>query len=116
MLPVKANGTPAFAQYRPAEDGNGWTPWGITLLEINDGRIGTMTNHMDTERLLPLLVLQPSPGSYGGDGWFQTASDRLTICRSSRALRGDMACITASRRARDSRGLPQQYQWTLPHW
>ncbi|MEU0119112.1 sigma-70 family RNA polymerase sigma factor [Streptomyces bobili] len=57
MLPVKANGTPAFAQYRPAEDGNGWTPWGITLLEITDGRISTMTNHMDTERLFPLWGL-----------------------------------------------------------
>ncbi|MDQ0910125.1 hypothetical protein [Streptomyces canus] len=57
MLPVKANGTPAFAQYRPAEDGNGWTPWGITLLEITDGRISTMTNHMDTKRLFPLWGL-----------------------------------------------------------
>ncbi len=57
MVPVQANGTPAFAQYRPAEDGNGWTPWGITLLEITDGRISTMTNHMDTERLFPLWGL-----------------------------------------------------------
>lgn len=57
MLPVEANGTPAFAQYRPAEDGNGWTPWGITLLEITDGRISAMTNHMDTERLFPLWGL-----------------------------------------------------------
>ncbi|WP_407658452.1 sigma-70 family RNA polymerase sigma factor [Kitasatospora acidiphila] len=57
MIPVEANGTPAFAQYRPAEDGNGWTPWGITLLEITDGRISTMTNHMDTERLFPLWGL-----------------------------------------------------------
>ncbi|MEU2266027.1 sigma-70 family RNA polymerase sigma factor [Streptomyces olindensis] len=57
MVPVQANGTPAFAQYRPAEDGKGWTPWGITLLEITDGRISTMTNHMDTERLFPLWGL-----------------------------------------------------------
>ncbi|GAB2617756.1 sigma-70 family RNA polymerase sigma factor [Streptomyces capparidis] len=57
LLPVRANGTPAFAQYRPAEDGDGWTPWGITLLEIRDGRISTMTNHMDTERLFPLWGL-----------------------------------------------------------
>ncbi|MGW4808146.1 sigma-70 family RNA polymerase sigma factor [Kitasatospora sp. NPDC004272] len=57
LLPVEANGTPAFAQYRPAEDGNGWTPWGITLLEIVDGRIATMTNHMDVERLFPLWGL-----------------------------------------------------------
>ncbi|POX53819.1 sigma-70 family RNA polymerase sigma factor [Streptomyces sp. Ru72] len=57
MIPVEANGTPAFAQYRPAEDGNGWTPWGITLLEITNGRISTMTNHMDTDRLFPLWGL-----------------------------------------------------------
>lgn len=66
MIPVQANGTPAFAQYRPAEDGNGWTPWGITLLEITDGRISTMTNHMDTERLFPLWGLParlPSDGT-----------------------------------------------------
>ncbi len=57
LLPVEANGTPAFAQYRPAEDGEGWTPWGITLVEIVDGRIATMTNHMDVERLFPLWGL-----------------------------------------------------------
>ncbi|WP_345697816.1 sigma-70 family RNA polymerase sigma factor [Kitasatospora terrestris] len=57
LLPVEANGSPAFAQYRPAEDGNGWTPWGITVLEITDGRIATMTNHMDTDRLFPLWEL-----------------------------------------------------------
>ncbi|AEW98316.1 RNA polymerase, sigma-24 subunit, ECF subfamily (plasmid) [Streptantibioticus cattleyicolor NRRL 8057 = DSM 46488] len=57
LVPVRANGTPAFAQYRPAEDGDGWTPWGITVLEITDGRIDVMTNHMDTERLFPLWNL-----------------------------------------------------------
>jgi RNA polymerase sigma-70 factor (ECF subfamily) len=57
LLPVTANGSPAFAQYRPAEDGFGWTPWGVTVLEISDGGIRTMTNHMDTERLFPLWGL-----------------------------------------------------------
>ncbi|MFD8596587.1 sigma-70 family RNA polymerase sigma factor [Kitasatospora sp. NPDC059646] len=57
LLPVEANGSPAFAQYRVAEDGDGWTPWGITVLEIVDGRIATMTNHMDVERLFPLWGL-----------------------------------------------------------
>ncbi|KDN88129.1 RNA polymerase sigma70 factor [Kitasatospora cheerisanensis KCTC 2395] len=57
LLPVEANGSPAFAQYRPAEDGVGWTPWGITVLEVVDGRIATMTNHMDVERLFPLWNL-----------------------------------------------------------
>ncbi|MEV7122006.1 sigma-70 family RNA polymerase sigma factor [Kitasatospora griseola] len=57
LLPVEANGSPAFAQYRSAEDGNGWTPWAITVLEVVDGRIATMTNHMDVERLFPLWGL-----------------------------------------------------------
>ncbi|MFD7643569.1 sigma-70 family RNA polymerase sigma factor [Kitasatospora sp. NPDC059795] len=57
LLPVEASGSPAFAQYRAAEDGNGWTPWGITVLEVVDGRIATMTNHMDVERLFPLWGL-----------------------------------------------------------
>ncbi|MEV6209391.1 sigma-70 family RNA polymerase sigma factor [Kitasatospora sp. NPDC051914] len=69
LLAVEANGSPAFAQYRPAEDGNGWTPWGITVLEITDGRISTMTNHMDTERLFPLWGLPmrlPATGAASG--------------------------------------------------
>ncbi|MFI9786919.1 sigma-70 family RNA polymerase sigma factor [Kitasatospora sp. NPDC051984] len=57
MLPVEANGSPAFAQYRVAEDGNGWTPWGIMVLEIVDGRIAMMTNYMDVDRLFPLWGL-----------------------------------------------------------
>jgi RNA polymerase sigma-70 factor (ECF subfamily) len=57
LLPVEANGSPAFAQYRPAEDGDGRTPWGITVLETSGGRISAVTNHMDTERLFPLWGL-----------------------------------------------------------
>ncbi|MFJ5927083.1 sigma-70 family RNA polymerase sigma factor [Kitasatospora sp. NPDC092948] len=57
LVPVEANGSPAFAQYRAAEDGNGWTPWAIMVLEVVDGRIATMSNHMDVERLFPLWGL-----------------------------------------------------------
>jgi len=55
LLPVEANGTPAFAQYRVAEDGDGWTPWGLMVLEISEGRISGIGNFMDTERLFPLF-------------------------------------------------------------
>ncbi|MEU9190314.1 ATP-dependent DNA ligase [Streptomyces sp. NPDC048484] len=61
------------------------------------------------------LVFYPLSVSYGGDGRFQTSSNLLMIWRSSRAVRGDTACVTVSRRTRASRGLPQQYQCTLPH-
>jgi RNA polymerase sigma-70 factor (ECF subfamily) len=55
LLEIEANGTPAFAQYRPAEDGPGWTPWAIMLLEIKDGRLAGIGNYMDTDRLFPLF-------------------------------------------------------------
>jgi RNA polymerase sigma-70 factor, ECF subfamily len=57
LLPVEANGTPALAQYRPAEDGDGWTPWALMLLEISDGRISGIGNYLDVERLFPLFGL-----------------------------------------------------------
>jgi RNA polymerase sigma-70 factor (ECF subfamily) len=57
LLPVEANGTPAFAQYRPAEDGDGWTPWALMVLEISDGRISGIGNYLDTERLFPLFEM-----------------------------------------------------------
>ncbi|WP_370338400.1 sigma-70 family RNA polymerase sigma factor [Catenulispora sp. MAP5-51] len=55
LLPVEANGMPAFAQYRAAEDGDGWTPWAIMVLEIRDGRLAGIGNYLDTERLFPLF-------------------------------------------------------------
>jgi RNA polymerase sigma-70 factor (ECF subfamily) len=57
MVPVAANGTPALAQYRPARDGDGWTPWAIMLLEVQDGLIGGVGNYLDVERLFPLFDL-----------------------------------------------------------
>jgi RNA polymerase sigma-70 factor (ECF subfamily) len=57
LVPVQANGTPAFAQYRPAEDGDGWTPWAIMVLEIREGRLAGIGNYLDTERLFPLFGL-----------------------------------------------------------
>ncbi len=55
LLPVLANGTPAFAQYRPAEDGDGFTPWAIIVLEIRDGGLAGIGSYLDTDRLFPLF-------------------------------------------------------------
>jgi RNA polymerase sigma-70 factor (ECF subfamily) len=41
LLPTRANGGPAFGQYRPAPDG-GYSPWAIQVLEISDSRITGM--------------------------------------------------------------------------
>ena len=43
MVEVRANGTIAYAQYKPTEQG-GRTPWAVHLLEVADGRITSITN------------------------------------------------------------------------
>lgn len=58
LLPVNANGCPAFAQYRPSP-GGGWEPWALQVLEISDGRIAHLNSFLDTQRLFPLFGLPP---------------------------------------------------------
>jgi RNA polymerase sigma-70 factor (ECF subfamily) len=52
-----ANGSPAFGQYKPADDGDGYEPWALQVIEIRDGRIADMTFFLDTERVFPLFGL-----------------------------------------------------------
>ena len=56
--PVKANGSPAFGQYKPSPDG-GHEPWALQVIELEDGRVGELTFFLDTERLFPLFGLPP---------------------------------------------------------
>jgi RNA polymerase sigma-70 factor (ECF subfamily) len=58
LVPVNANGCPAFAQYRPSPEG-GWEPWALQVLEISDGRIAHLNSFLDTQRLFPLFGLPP---------------------------------------------------------
>jgi RNA polymerase sigma-70 factor (ECF subfamily) len=58
LIPISANGSPGFAQYRPDPDG-GWAPWALQVLEISDGRIAHLNSFLDTERLFPLFGLPP---------------------------------------------------------
>jgi RNA polymerase sigma-70 factor, ECF subfamily len=46
LLPVEANGTPAFAQYRPRE-GGGREPWALHVLEVEGGRIAHISSFLD---------------------------------------------------------------------
>ena len=46
LLRVDANGTPAFAQYRPRE-GGGHEPWALHVLEVTDGRIAHISSFLD---------------------------------------------------------------------
>jgi RNA polymerase sigma-70 factor, ECF subfamily len=57
VVPVQtANGSPAFAQYKPREDGaEGYEPWAIQVLEIKDGKIVEMTFFLSTDTLFPLF-------------------------------------------------------------
>jgi RNA polymerase sigma-70 factor (ECF subfamily) len=56
---LAANGAPAFGQYKPSETGDGYDPWALQVLEIEDGRIVELTFFLDTERLFPLFGLPP---------------------------------------------------------
>jgi RNA polymerase sigma-70 factor (ECF subfamily) len=51
LVPTVANGMPAFGQYRPTG------PWALIVLDISGGRIRTITNFLDVERLFPLFGL-----------------------------------------------------------
>jgi RNA polymerase sigma-70 factor, ECF subfamily len=55
---VSANGSPAFAQYKPSPDG-GYEPWALQVLELSNGRIAEFTFFLDTETLFPLFGLPP---------------------------------------------------------
>ncbi|KIF76384.1 RNA polymerase sigma70 factor [Streptomyces sp. 150FB] len=59
LIPTVANGSPAFAHYHPAEDGNGHTPWALMVIEIVDGRITGINSFLDTDRWFPLFGLPP---------------------------------------------------------
>jgi RNA polymerase sigma-70 factor (ECF subfamily) len=58
LLPISANGSPGFAQYKPAADG-GWEPWSLQVLELDGDRIAGITFFLDTERFFPLFGLPP---------------------------------------------------------
>jgi RNA polymerase sigma-70 factor, ECF subfamily len=58
VVPTRAaNGSPAFAQYRPRPDGEGYEPWALMVVEISGGRIVELTFFLDTARLFPLFGL-----------------------------------------------------------
>jgi RNA polymerase sigma-70 factor, ECF subfamily len=57
LVPVVANGMPAFGQYRPSLTGSGHEPWALIVLELSAGRIAAVNNFLDTARLFPLFGL-----------------------------------------------------------
>ncbi|WP_245674255.1 sigma-70 family RNA polymerase sigma factor [Actinoplanes rectilineatus] len=59
LLPVWANGQPAFGQFRPGPDGTGYVPWALIVLDVSGDRIAGVANFLDTGRLFPLFGLPP---------------------------------------------------------
>jgi len=56
---VAANGSPAFGQYKPAADGDGYEPWALQVLEVEDGKIVELTFFLDTDTVFPKFGLPP---------------------------------------------------------
>jgi RNA polymerase sigma-70 factor, ECF subfamily len=58
LVPVRANASPAFAQYKPAADG-GFDAWSLQVLEMANGKITGICFFLDVEWLFPLFGLPP---------------------------------------------------------
>ena len=54
---TSANGSPAFGQYKPSETGEGYDPWALQVLELENGGIKEFTFFLDTKTLFPLFGL-----------------------------------------------------------
>jgi RNA polymerase sigma-70 factor (ECF subfamily) len=61
LIPLVANGLPAFGQYKPAP-GGGWEPWSVQVVEMSGDRISGLNFFLDTDRLFPLFGLPPRLG------------------------------------------------------
>jgi RNA polymerase sigma-70 factor (ECF subfamily) len=57
VFPLRINGAPGVAQYRPAP-GGGYEPWSLTVLDIDGGRIRRLNTFLDTG-LFALFGLPP---------------------------------------------------------
>ncbi|MDJ0464129.1 sigma-70 family RNA polymerase sigma factor [Streptomyces sp. H27-C3] len=57
LVPVVANGTPAFAHYHPRPSGDGFDPWALMVIEIVEGKVSGITSFLDTKRWFPLFDL-----------------------------------------------------------
>ncbi|MEZ4233055.1 MAG: RNA polymerase subunit sigma-70 [Polyangiaceae bacterium] len=56
LIPTRANGLPAFGQYRAAPEG-GWAPWALIVLEFDGDRISANNAFLDTVTLFPRFGL-----------------------------------------------------------
>lgn len=59
IVPTRANGAPAWAQYRPAP-GGGFTPWALVMPVARDGVVAELHFFLDTAALYPRFGLPMS--------------------------------------------------------
>ena len=59
LVPVAANGSIAFGQYRASGPNGEHEPWGLVVLETKDGKISGLNTFLDTASLFPLFGLPP---------------------------------------------------------
>ncbi|MFI2430543.1 sigma-70 family RNA polymerase sigma factor [Streptomyces sp. NPDC018693] len=68
LIPVRVNGLPGFAQYKPDPEKGGYTPWSIQVLEISDGRLTGFHFFLDTQRWFPLFGVPLHLDGEGDEG------------------------------------------------
>jgi RNA polymerase sigma-70 factor, ECF subfamily len=57
VLAVAANGAPAYAQWRAAEDGDGHEAWAVHVLDLVDGTVTAIGSFLDVDTLFPRFGL-----------------------------------------------------------
>jgi RNA polymerase sigma-70 factor (ECF subfamily) len=57
LVPIMANASPAFGQYRPSGPGGSYEPWALQVIEASGDRILAINSFLDTARLFPLFGL-----------------------------------------------------------
>ena len=61
LVPTAANGSPAFAQYKPSGPGGAHQPWALQVLRTSGDRIVELTFFLSTDALFPLFGLPQQP-------------------------------------------------------
>jgi len=59
LVPVEANGMPAYGQYKPSDREGILEPWALQVVETTGDRIAGITFFLDTQRLFPMFGLPP---------------------------------------------------------
>jgi RNA polymerase sigma-70 factor (ECF subfamily) len=57
LVPVEANGSPSWGQYRPRPAGEGYDAWALQVVELRRDGVAEFTFFLDTERIFPLFGL-----------------------------------------------------------